>query len=152
MRTELNQALKDSLKAKDQRKVATLRLILAAIKDRDIAARSEDRCDGISDEEITQILAKMSKQRDESLRLYEEAGRLDLAEQEREEKEIILSYLPRQMSTEEIKGICDKVVTELGADCLKDMGKCMGAIKERYAGQMDFSKASAIVRERLQQA
>lgn len=152
MRASLNNALKEAIKAKDQRRVATLRLILAAIKDRDIAARSEDRMDGISEDEILQILQKMSKQRDESLRLYEEAGRLDLAEQEREEKEIIESYLPRQMSAEEIKGVCDEVVAEMGADCLKDMGKCMGALKERYAGKMDFSKASAIVRERLQQA
>ncbi len=152
MRSKLNQDLKVSIKARDQRKVSTLRLILAAIKDRDIAARGEDRCDGISDDEILQILGKMSKQRDESLRLYEEAGRLDLAEQEREEKGIILSYLPRQMSADEIKGICDEVVSEMGADSLKDMGKCMGALKERYAGKMDFSKASAIVRKRLQQA
>jgi uncharacterized protein YqeY len=151
MRQELNDALKAAMKAKDQRKLATLRLILAAIKDRDIAARAEDRMGGVSDEEILGILQKMSKQRDESLRLYEEAGRLDLAEQEREEKEIVESFLPQQMSEDEIKDCCDKVLSDLGAENLKDMGKCMGALKERYTGQMDFSKASAIVRERLQQ-
>ena len=151
MRNELNDALKTALKAKDQRKVATLRLILAAIKDRDIAARAEDRMGGVSDEEILGILQKMSKQRDESLRLYEEAGRLDLAEQEREEKEIVESFLPKQMSEDEIKTACEGVVAELGAESLKDMGNCMAALKERYPGTMDFSKASAIVRERLQQ-
>lgn len=151
MRQELNDALKDAMRAKDQRKLATLRLILAAIKDRDIAARSEDRMGGVSDDEILGILQKMSKQRDESLRLYEEAGRLDLAEQEREEKEIVESFLPQQMSEPEIKECCEGVVSELGAESLKDMGKCMGALKERYTGKMDFSKASAIVRDRLQQ-
>jgi len=151
MRTKLNEDLKTAIKNKDQRTVATLRLILAAIKDRDIAARSEDRMGGVSDEEILGILQKMSKQRDESLRLYEEAGRLDLAEQEREEKEIVESYLPQQMSEAEVKRCCEEVVGELGAESLKDMGKCMAALKERYPGQMDFSKASAVVRARLQQ-
>ncbi len=151
MREELNEALKTALKAKDRRRLATLRLILAAIKDRDIAARSEDRTGGVSDEEILSILQKMSKQRDESVRLYEEAGRLDLAEQEREEKEIVESYLPAQMSGDEIRTVCEGVVTEMEAATLKDMGKCMTALKERYAGKMDFSKASAVVRERLQQ-
>jgi len=151
MRTELTEALKDAMRAKDQRKLATLRLILAAIKDRDIAARSEDRMGGVSDDEILGILKKMSKQRDESLRLYEEAGRLDLAEQEREEKEIVESFLPQQMSEDEVRKCCEEVVAEMGAETLKDMGKCMGALKERHAGTMDFSKASAIVRERLQQ-
>jgi len=150
MRTKLSEDLKTALRAKDQRKLATLRLILAAIKDRDIAARSEDRMGGVSDEEILGILQKMSKQRDESLRLYEEAGRLDLAEQEREEKEIVESYLPKQMSEDEIKKCCEDVVAEVGAETLKDMGKCMGALKERYPGQMNFSKASAFVRDRLQ--
>jgi len=150
MRTKLSEDLKSALRAKDQRKLATLRLILAAIKDRDIAARSEDRMGGVSDEEILGILQKMSKQRDESLRLYEEAGRLDLAEQEREEKEIVESYLPKQMSEDEIEKCCEDVVAEVGAETLKDMGKCMGALKERYPGQMNFSKASAFVRDRLQ--
>ena len=151
MRTELNEALKLAMKAKDQRRVATLRLILAAVKDRDIAARSEDKTGGVSDEEILSILQKMSKQRDESLRLYEEAGRLDLAEQEREEKEIVESYLPQQLGADEIKTICEGVVAEMEATTLKDMGKCMAALKQRYPGKMDFSKASAFVRELLQQ-
>lgn len=151
MREKFSEALKTAIKARDRRRMATLRLIIAAIKDRDIAARSEDRMGGVSDDEILGILQKMSKQRDESVRLYEEAGRLDLAEQEREEKEIVESYLPAQMSLDEIQKCCEEVVAEQGAETLKDMGKCMGALKERYAGRMNFSKASAFVRERLQQ-
>jgi len=150
MRNRLGDALKVAMKAHDKRRVTTLRLILAAIKDRDIAARSEDRTGGVDDAEILSILQKMSKQRDESLRLYEEAGRLDLAEQEREEKEIVESYLPQQMSGDEIKSICEGVVAEMEGTTLKDMGKCMAALKERHPGQMDFSKASAIVRALLQ--
>ncbi len=151
MRTKFSEALKTAIKAKDQRRMATLRLIIAAIKDRDIAARSEDRMGGVSDDEILGILQKMSKQRDESVRLYEEAGRLDLAEQEREEREIVESYLPTQMTMDEIQKSCEEVMAEVGAETLKDMGKCMSMLKERYAGRMNFSKASAIVRERLQQ-
>ncbi len=110
MREKLNIALKEAMKAKDTRKVGTLRLILAAIKDRDIAARSEDRMEGVSDDEILQILQKMVKQRRESFTTYEEAGRLDLAEQEQEEIEIIDSFLPRQMSEDEIKAAVSDLV------------------------------------------
>lgn len=149
MREKLNIALKEAMKAKDTRKVGTLRLILAAIKDRDIAARSEDRMEGVSDDEILQILQKMVKQRRESFTTYEEAGRLDLAEQEQEEIEIIDSFLPRQMSEDEIKAAVSDLVAEIGASGLKDMGKCMGALKSRYAGVMDFSKASAAVKDLL---
>ena len=149
MRDKISAALKDAMKAKEERRVSTLRLIMAAIKDRDIAARAEDRCDGVSDDEILQILSKMVKQRRESFQTYEEAGRLDLAQQEQEEIEIIEGFLPQQMGDDEIRQAVADLVADLGATGLKDMGKCMGALKERYAGQMDFSKASAMVKEQL---
>ncbi len=149
MRAKINDDLKTAMREKETRTVSTLRLILAAIKERDIAARAEDRCEGATEEEILAILQKMVKQREESAQTYEEAGRLDLSEQERDEIEIIRAYLPRQLSEAEIAGACDAVVSELGASGLRDMGKCMGALKERYAGQMDFTKASSIVKSRL---
>lgn len=149
MRDELKAALNEALKAKAKRRVSTLRLILAAIKDRDIAARSVDRTEGVSNEEILAILQKMVKQRRESASMYEEAGRLELAEQEREEIVIIDEYLPQQMSDEEVRAASEKVVKEIEAAGLKDMGRTMGALKERYAGVMDFKKASAAVKELL---
>lgn len=152
MRGQLTEALKEAMKAKDQRRISTLRLILAAIKEKDIAARAQDRCEGASDEEILGVLAKMVKQRQESSRLYEEAGRLDLAEQEREEMEIIRSFMPQQLHDEEIKDACNEVVNEMGASGLKDMGRCMGELKARYSGQMDFKQASSIVRRLLSES
>jgi hypothetical protein len=149
MRTELSEALKQALKARDQRRTSTLRLILAAIKDRDIAARGEDRAGGVTDDEILQLLAKMVRQRQESIEAFEKGGRPDLAAQEREEITIIESFMPKQLSPEEVRGVCEEVVGELGATGLRDMGKCMGALKERYPGRMDFGKASAIVKEIL---
>jgi uncharacterized protein len=149
MRDALNEALKKAVKAKDKRRTSTLRLILAAIKDRDIAARSVDRTEGVSDEEILSILQKMVKQRRESATMYEEAGRLELAEQEREEILIIDEYLPEQMSDDEIRTASQSVVKEIEATGLKDMGRTMGTLKERYAGVMDFKKASATVKELL---
>ncbi|HSM19538.1 MAG TPA: GatB/YqeY domain-containing protein [Hyphomicrobiales bacterium] len=148
MRDKLNAALKQATLAQDKRRMATLRLINAAIKDRDIAARSGGR-EGVSDDEILEILAKMIKQRKESAQTYEEAGRLDLAQQEREETEIIASFLPRQLDEEEMTSACREVVEDVGAESLKDMGKCMGALKERYAGRMDFGKASTLVKKIL---
>lgn len=149
MRDALNEALKTAVKAKHKRRTSTLRLILAAIKDRDIAARSLDRTEGVSDEEILSILQKMVKQRRESATMYEEAGRLELAEQERDEIVIIDEYLPEQMSDDEIRNASQNVVKEIEATGLKDMGRTMGALKERYAGVMDFKKASATVKELL---
>lgn len=149
MRTLLNDALKTAMKARDQGRVSTLRLVLATIKDRDIALRAEDRCEGVTDDEILMILAKMIRQRQESAHTYEEAGRLDLAEQERREVEIIESFLPRQLTEPEIKVACSEVLSEVGAAGLKDMGKCMGKLKEKYAGTMDFTKASALVKDML---
>jgi hypothetical protein len=148
MREQISEALKQAMLAQEKRRISTLRLIMAAIKDRDIAARGSGQ-DGVSDEEILQILAKMIKQRVESAQTYEQAGRLDLSEQEREEIEIISSFLPRQLDEKEMTDACRKVVQEVGAAGLKDMGKCMGALKERYPGQMDFGKASKMVKDIL---
>lgn len=148
MREQITEALKQATLAQEKRRISTLRLIMAAIKDRDIAARGSGQ-DGVSDEEILQILAKMIKQRVESAQTYEQAGRLDLSEQEREEIVIISSFLPRQLDEKEMTDACRQVVQEVGAAGLKDMGKCMGALKERYPGQMDFGKASKMVKDIL---
>ena len=148
LRDAINDGLKGAMKAQDALRVGTLRLINAAIKDRDIEARGEDR-DGVSDGDILKILAKMVKQREESSKTYEEAGRLDLAERERDEIDVIKEFLPRQLSEDEIRSACEGVVEELEADGLKDMGKCMGKLKERHSGAMDFARAGAIMKDML---
>lgn len=150
LREQIDEALKSAMKAKDQKlRVATLRLITAAIKDRDIAARAEDRCCGVTEDEILGILSKMVKQREDSAQAYEDGSRLDLAEQERAEIEIVKEFLPRQLTDEEITTVVSGVISELGASGLKDMGKCMGALKERYAGAMDFGRAGAVMKKVL---
>ncbi len=150
LRERIDDALKSAMKARDEKtRVATLRLITAAIKDRDIAARAEDRCCGVTDDEILAILSKMVKQREDSAAAYEKGSRLDLAEQERAEIEIIKEFLPRQLTEEEITSAVAVVINELGASGLKDMGKCMGALKERYAGAMDFGRAGALMKKQL---
>ena len=149
LRDKFGASLKDAVKSKDKRRVSTLRLINAAVKDRDIAARTSGDDQGVSDEVILDILAKMVKQRDESVRTYQEAGRMELAEQEAEEIEIIREFLPKQLSQAEVDAACEAVIDEIGASSLKDMGRCMGALKERFAGRMDFARAGAIVKERL---
>lgn len=147
---KINADLKTAMKARDDKlRVATLRLIVAALKDRDIAARAADRCCGLSDDEVTQVLTKMVKQRQDSAQTYEEAGRIELAEQERREQAIIEEYLPRQLSPGEIEAAVDTVVADIGAEGLKDMGRCMGALKQRYQGSMDFGAANKVVKARL---
>lgn len=148
MREHFANALKEALKAKDTRHVSTVRLIQAAIKDRDIANRGHGK-DPVGDDEILQILAKMIKQREESARVYDEGGRPELAEQERQEIAIINQFLPEQLSEEKVKEVCAKTVEEIGAHGLRDMGKCMNALKERYPGKMDFGKASGVVKDLL---
>lgn len=148
MRERFNEALKEAVKAQDKRRISTLRLIIAAVKDRDIASRSEGG-EAVSTAEILQILVTMIKQRRESARAYEEAGRLELAQQENEEIEVILSFLPKQLDESETRQACQNLVAELHCKGLKDMGKIMGALKQRYPGKMDFSKASGIVKELL---
>jgi len=149
MREEITQSLKDAQKSQDKRRVSTLRLIAAAIQDRDIANRGASK-DPVSDEEILQILAKMVKQREESAKAFEEGSRIDLAEQERAEIVIIKDFLPKQLSEDEARAAISKVVSEIGADGLRDMGRCMSVLKERYPGRMDFGKASGIVKGLLQ--
>ena len=149
LRTRLSDALKAAMKEKDGRSVSTLRLILAALKDRDIAARSKGNQDGVSDDEVLGLLQSMIKQRRESIELYEKGGRMELAQGEAEEISVIEKFLPEQMSEEEMATVITGVVGEVGAESLKDMGKVMTALKEQFAGRMDFGKASAIVKERL---
>ncbi|MCB2113524.1 MAG: GatB/YqeY domain-containing protein [Parvularculaceae bacterium] len=150
IRDMIDSALKASMKARDDKvRVSTLRLINAAIKDRDIAARACDRCDGVTDDEILAILTKMVKQREESAAVYEKGCRLDLAEQERAEVAVIKEFLPRQLSEEEIDEAVQGVIAELDAAGLKDMGKCMAALKERHAGAMDFARAGAAMKKAL---
>ena len=148
MRDKIAQALKAALKSQDKRRTSTLRLIQAAITDRDIANRGQGK-DPVSDDEITLILAKMVKQREESARAFEEGNRLELAEQERQEIEIIRDFLPKQLGEEDTRQACAQVITEVGADGLRDMGKCIAALKEKFPGQMDFSKASGMVKTML---
>ncbi|MBS29194.1 MAG: glutamyl-tRNA amidotransferase [Alphaproteobacteria bacterium] len=148
-REQLPEALKAALKEKDEIAVSTLRLIMAALKDRDIAARSKGNDGGIGEDEILQMLQTMVKQRRESISMYEKGGRQELADQEGEEIKIIEQFLPDQLSDAEIEAAVDKVIAETGAAGLKDMGGVMGALREGYAGQMDFGKASAIVKARL---
>ncbi len=149
LRDQILADLKTAMREKDALRLATLRLIQAAVKDRDIAARAEDRCQGCGEEEIHAILQKLAKQREESAETYEKAGRLDLAERERAEAEIVREYLPKQMDEAEIEQAAKSVVDELGATGLKDMGRCMGALKERYQGRMDFSRAGQQVKQLL---
>lgn len=149
LRDRFNAALKEAMKAKAARRVSTLRMILAGVKDRDIAARTETNREAVGDDELLSLLAKMIKQREESAETYDKGGRPELAAAEREEIEIIREFMPKQMSAEEMKAAAASVVAETGAQSMKDMGKVMAALKERYAGQMDFAKAGALVKELL---
>ncbi|MBK5910566.1 glutamyl-tRNA amidotransferase [Rhodothalassium salexigens] len=149
LREQLKRELKDAMRARDATKADTVRLILAAVKDQDIANRLDDKTEQDDDSQIRQILAKMIKQRQESIRAYEDAGRCELAERERDEIGVIERFLPKQLNDREITSACRAVVDEVGAQGLRDIGRCMGTLKARYAGQMDFAKASAKVKEIL---
>ena len=149
LREKLSSALKDAMKSKDKVRLSTIRLILAAVKERDIALHEKDMCDGVSDEEILGVLSKMVKQREESSKTYEEAGRIEMAETERQEIEVIREFMPRQLSEAEIEAAVDDVVKDLDATSLKDMGRCMASLKERYSGAMDFGRAGAMVKRAL---
>jgi uncharacterized protein YqeY len=148
IRETLSNAQKDAMRAKDAARLSTVRLILAAIKDKDIANRGLGK-EQASEDEILQLLAKMIKQREESVKIYIDGGRPELADKEREEITVIQGFMPEQLSEEKVREICVAIVAELGAQGLKDMGKCVAALRERYAGQMDFAKASAILKELL---
>jgi uncharacterized protein YqeY len=148
LRDDINTALKDAMKAGDKRRVSTLRLVNAAIKDRDIEARGQGKS-ALSDDDLLGLLQKMIKQRQESLDIYHKAGRTDLADQEREEIAIIAAYLPRQMSEDEARAAIAAAIRDTGAAGMKDMGKVMAALKERHSGRMDVAKASGLVKALL---
>ncbi|RVV98731.1 GatB/YqeY domain-containing protein [Mesobaculum littorinae] len=149
MRTRISAALKEAMKQKDTDRLSTLRLINAAIKDRDIASRGEGEDDMVGDAEVLQILGKMVKQRQESARAYEEGGRLELAEKERAEIAVIEQFLPRQLSDEETARAVDAAIEETGASSIRDMGRVMGVLKSKYTGQMDFGAVGPTVKARL---
>lgn len=149
LRDRLNETLKSSMKEKNQVAVSTLRLILTAIKDRDIAARSKGVDDGINDTEILQVLQTMVRQRHDSIEMYRQGNRPELAAREEEEIAVIEGFMPRQLDDAEIEAAIASVIEDTGASSIKDMGKAMGALRERYAGQMDFGKASAMLKAQL---
>ena len=149
LRDRIDDALKDAMLAKSQEVVAALRLILAALKDRDIAARAKGNLEGIGDDEILALLQSMIKQRSESIEMYEKGGRLDLAERETKEIATIEQFLPEQIADDELVDAITSVIIEEKGKTLKDMRRVMTALKERYAGRMDFAKASAVVKKQL---
>ncbi|NNC38740.1 MAG: GatB/YqeY domain-containing protein [Acidimicrobiales bacterium] len=149
LRSDIMDGMKTAMKEKETLALSTLRLVNAAIKDRDIAARAEDRPNGIDEVEILSLLAKMVKQRDESARIYDENGRPELAERERSEMDVIKRYMPQPLSADELNSAVQSAVEELDATCLKDMGRVMGVLKGKYAGRMDMGKASAAVKNLL---
>ncbi|MBS0470235.1 MAG: GatB/YqeY domain-containing protein [Proteobacteria bacterium] len=150
LRDDINTAVKEAMKAKDQKRLGTLRLVNAAFKDRDIAARTADSRELSSDDDLLGLLAKMIKQREDSITAYEAGGRPELAQNERDEIAIIREFMPRQMDDAEARAAIVAVVAEVGATSVKDMGKVMAALKQRYSGQMDFGKASAQVKAALE--
>ena len=149
MRSKIKEALTTAMKAKDTARVSTLRLIMAALKDRDIAVRTEGKPDGIADEDIIGMLGTMIRQRRDSVKMFREGNREELALKEEAEISVIEEFLPRQMDDSEIEVACKGAIAETGAEGIKDMGRVMGEIKSRHAGQMDFGKASAKIKELL---
>ena len=149
LRDDVSAELKQAMRSKNTVKTATLRLILAAIKDRDIAARTDGVFEGIGEDEILKVLQTMVKQRRESIKMYEQGNRPELAAQEAQEIAIIQSFLPEQMDDQEIEAAVTAVIKEIEANSLKDMGTSMGLLRERYSGRMDFGKASAILKSLL---
>ncbi len=148
LRDSINSGLKEAMKAGDKRRISTLRLMNSAIKDRDIEARGAGK-GPLSDEDLLGVFQKMIKQRQESLAIYEQAGRTDLATQEREEVAIIASFLPKQMSEEDMRAAVVAIVAETGATSMKDMGRVMAVLKERHSGKIDNAKASVLVKNAL---
>ena len=146
IREQIKAKLVEAMKAKDEKATGTLRLINAAIKDKDIDARTKGNMDGIDDTGVMSLLQSMIKQRRESIDMYTKGGRTDLVAAEQAEIDIIQAFLPKQMSEDEVKAAIQAIVTETGASSIKDMGKVMGALKAKYAGQMDMGKASALIK------
>jgi uncharacterized protein len=151
LRQRLNDALKEAMKARDQRAVSTLRMVLAQLKDRDIAARPAGNSAGIGEGEIEEMLLKMVKQRQESIALYKQGNRPDLVQQEEEEIAVIERFMPKQLGEAELAAAVEAAVAETGAQSIKDMGKVMAKLKERFPGRMDFAKAGQLVKQRLAQ-
>ncbi len=149
LRASIQAALKQAMKDKAAGRLSTLRLINAAIKDKDIAARAEGNDDGVAEADVLAILGKMAKQRMESARAYEEGGRLDLAERERDEIVIIEEFLPAQLSPDESVQAIEAAITEVGAQSIRDMGKVMAVLKGKYTGQMDFGSVGPMIKDRL---
>ena len=149
LRQQFNDALKTAMLSKDAKTVSCLRMVLAALKDKDIAARPKGQADGIGDDEILALLQTMVKQRRESIALYTQGGRQDLVDQEQGEIAVIEKFLPAQMTSEEMAAIIGQIMAELGASTIKDMGRVMAALKERYTGRMDFAQAGALVKAAL---
>ena len=149
MRSVLDKNLKEAIKSQEKQRLATLRLINAAIKDRDIAVRSEENTEGVSDSEIILILSNMVKQRKQSIVQYEEGGRIELAERERQEIKIIEEFLPNQLNEQEIREEVSKIIESKDQLSIKDMGKIMGELKTKFSGRMDFGNASEIVKALL---
>lgn len=149
LRTRISEALKQAMRDKAADRLSTLRLINAAIKDKDIAARATGNDDGVSEEEVLAILGKMAKQRQESARAYEEGGRLDLAESENAEIAVIEEFLPRQLTDKEVERAVEETIAAQNATSIRDMGKVIGALKGNYTGQMDFGKVGPMVKTRL---
>lgn len=149
LRDKIVDDTKSAMKNKDKVKVSTLRLVSAAIKDRDIAARNSDRCGGVDDTEIMSLLVKMLKQREESVKTYAENGRPELAEREQTEIDIIKEYMPTPLSDEEVEEAVAQVIDSSGATGLKDMGKIMNSLKADFAGRIDMGKAGKLVKAKL---
>lgn len=148
LRDRLTAATKDAMKAKDNARLSTLRLISAAIKDREIAARGDDE-PGLKESDLIAILSRMVKQSQESARAYEEGGRLELAQKEENEIKVIQEFLPRQLSDAEVAQAIDATIAELGASSVRDMGRVMEQLRKKFAGQVDFGAAGALVKKRL---
>ena len=148
LRDSINNAVKEAMKAKDERKLSTLRMVNSTIKNADIAARGEGK-PSLSDADLLGVFQKMIKQRQEAILLYEKGGRPELAAAERAEIAVISAYLPKQMSEDDVKAAISAAIAETGAAAIKDMGKVIGALKAKYTGQMDFAKASALVKSAL---
>ncbi len=149
IRTRIQEATKDAMRSRDQLRLSTLRLIGAALKDREIAVRGEPGQTGLDEADVVALLSKMVKQRQESARAYEEGGRLELAERETQEIAVIQEFLPRQLDQAEVAAAIDAVIADLGATGVRDMGRVMASLRERHAGQMDFAAAGAVVKSRL---
>lgn len=149
IRTALSNAMKDAMRAHEELKLQTVRMIMAKIKEQDIEARAKGNMDGIAEGDILSLMQGMIKQRQESAKMYREGNRLELAAKEDEEIKIIEAFLPAQMSDEEVAGVVATLISSVGAAGIKDMGKVMAELKAKYAGQLDMAKAGAVVKQKL---